>query len=681
MAGLQDILSDPNYVNANAATKAAIFDKFAPLDTNFASANPETQNAIRTKFGVSASMAAEPETRTNAQGTVIQPDVPLVGGQMREQQDARQNVGAELPAFAKTNPKLYANLVSARQLYGPTIEMAGGVVGGTLGTAAGTIASPTVIINPVTGGVGGAALGYATAKELLNKADVALGLAPSETGGQAAGRAAGNIAEGAAFEVGGQVAGKVINKLVDAGTTAVGKLFDLNQLPKQLAAKVARESFETPANVAAGRNALQEAVKAGDNVTAQQALAQGKVVAPGTQAVIQKVQAKVAPSIQATKDLADEAARMSTIKNVTPDLKAGITARREASKPFFKEADAAIVPIDKDLESVLARMPEGTLAAAANIAKMEGRPFIMGKTTAPSMQPTGVLDAAGNPVMREVAGNTAELTGESMHFIKRALSDVAYGSPTANIGRDTQIAARDLLNEYTKIFEIKVPPYGEARKIFSDLSAPVNQAQVLKEMASVLEKPGGGERIGPFLNVLGRGETAMLKRAGGRGAPRHEALSEVLTPEQLDTVMKVAKQLETEASVGLQISQGQQFATDLLKKHLANFRLPNIFNVVATTANKILDTLGVKVGQKTLVEFEKAGQTAKSFDELLALLPGQDRVKVLKAISDPETWAKIHTVTKNPAVGKALMGISADVPATPVNALAPQPQNQNALAR
>jgi hypothetical protein len=657
MAGLQDILSDPNYVNANAATKAAIFNKFAPLDTNYVNANPETQSAIRTKFGIGvAETPVEPE--------------------------ARQNVGAELPAFAKTSPNLYAGLVKARQVAGPTIEMLGGVGGGVLGTAAGAVASPTVVINPVTGGVAGSALGYATAKELLNKADVALGLAPSETGGQAMKRSAGNIAEGAAFEVAGGVAGKVVNKLVDAGTAVMGKVADINQLPKQLAAKIARKSFETPANVAAGRNALQEAVKAGDDVTAQQALAQGKVVAPGAQAVIQKTISRTSPAVQQAKELADETARMSTIKEITPDLKASIDARKAAADPFYKTADAAIVPLDKDVSAVLARMPEGTLAAAANIAKMEGRPFVMGKTTAPTMQPTGVLDAAGNPVMREVAGNTAELTGESMHFIRRALSDIAYGSPAAGIGRDTQIAARGLLDDYTKVFEAKVPEYKQARAVFSDLSAPVNQAQVLKEMASVLEKPGGGERIGPFLNVLGRGETAMLKRAGGKGAPRYESLAEVLTPEQLQAVRGVADQLATDASIGKQISAGQQLATKLLKDELPNYRLPNIFNVIATTANKMLDVLGLKVGEKTVKELAKAGETAQSFDELLALLPGQDRVKVLKAMSDPDTWAKINTVAKNPAVSKALMGVSADVPEMPANALAPQqPQNQNALAR
>lgn len=596
--------------------------------------------------------------------------------------ESRQNVGAELPAFAKDSPKLYAGLVKARQMLGPTVEMLGGVGGGVVGAGAGTVASPSVVINPVTGAVAGSALGYATAKELLNKADVALGLAPQETGMQAMKRSTGNIAEGAAYEVAGGVAGKVVNKLVDAGTAVMGKVADINQLPKQLAAKIARKSFETPANVAAGRNALQEAVKAGDDVTAQQALAQGKVVAPGAQAVLQKTISKTSPAVQQTKELADEAARMSTIKEITPDLDAAVKVRKAAADPFYKTADAAIVPIDNDVAAVLARMPEGTLAAAANIAKMEGRPFIMGKASVGKMvEMPGQFDQFGKPVMVPATSKMAELTGESMHYIRRALSDIAYGSPAAGVGRDTQIAARTLLDDYTKMFESKVPEYGKARAIFSDLSAPVNQAQVLKEMASVLEKPGGGERVGPFLNVLGRGEEAMLKRAGGKGAPRYEALSEVLTPDQLKAVRTVADQLSAEASVGKQISAGQELATKLLKDELPNYRLPNIFNVIATTANKVLDTLGVKVGEKTIKELAKAGETAKSFDELLGLLPGEDRIKVLKAISDPDTWANINKVAKNPAVAKGLMGATADTPEMPANALAPEQQNQNALRR
>lgn len=52
MASLLEILQDPNYTEANAATKEAIFNKYSAQDTNYTSANEATQFAIRNKFGI-----------------------------------------------------------------------------------------------------------------------------------------------------------------------------------------------------------------------------------------------------------------------------------------------------------------------------------------------------------------------------------------------------------------------------------------------------------------------------------------------------------------------------------------------------------------------------------------------------------------------------------------------------
>lgn len=660
---LIDILQDPNYVNANEPTKRAIFDKYAPLDQNYAKANAATQEAIRIKFGVAQPRAIESE------------GVPT-------------GPRAEAPGWSKEYPGLYKAAVTTRQIVGPTVEMLGGALGGIGGATAGTFGAGPV--GTAVGGIAGAGLGYGTAKQGLRAVDVALGLQPPDTLAGEAQRAVGNVLEGATYETGGRLAAPAINYLVQKGAGAVGKIMDINQLPKQLAAKTARDALGTPEQVAAARNALQSAEAQGLELTAQQALARGGVVSPSAQATIEKAIKKTgAVDVRAAKELGQEAARMSTIKNITPDLDAAVNARRAASKPLYKAADAAVVPIDQEIGSVLSRMPEGTLAKAAEIAKMEGRPFVMGKSAPVQMVETGVLDAAGNPVMKEIPAQEANITGESLHYIKRALSDIAYGpTATTGAGRDTQLAARGLLDDYVKVFETKVPDYGQARKIFSDMSAPVNQAQVLKEMASVLEKPGGGERIGPFLNVLGRGEEAMLKRAGGRGGPRFEALNEVLTPEQLSKVREVAKQLETEAAVGQQITAGHQRAAELIKDELPNYRLPNIFNVFATTANKVLDTLGVRVGKKTVEKIAEASLSAKSFDELLSTLPGKERSLFLSAISDPKTWAGTK-ITKGDVAkemlgtGKLMMGsaAAAETPEAPTNNLAPEAQNQNALAR
>lgn len=59
MPTLQEVLVDPNYVNANLATKRAIFEKYAGQDPNYTQANEATKNAIRQKFGVVAPVAQE----------------------------------------------------------------------------------------------------------------------------------------------------------------------------------------------------------------------------------------------------------------------------------------------------------------------------------------------------------------------------------------------------------------------------------------------------------------------------------------------------------------------------------------------------------------------------------------------------------------------------------------------
>jgi hypothetical protein len=511
------------------------------------------------------------------------------------------------------------------------------------------------------------------------------------SGGNLATRAAGGAVLGGASAAvlnpdeaatGAMIGGAVpvvapaLNRLAQTG---VSKLADIRQMPNQLAAKIARDSLGTPEQVAAARTALQNAQSEGLDLTAQQALARSGLVAPSAQATMERAIKGAQPKgLRPTADtrmsieVAQEAARKSTLNAVTPDLTEAINTRRIMSQPLYKAADNAVVPIDTDLVDVISRMPSGTLDSAAKLAKMEGRPFIMGKTSAPRMEPTGVLDAAGNPLMREIPGEVAEITGESLHYIKRSLADIAYGpTATTGIGRDTQMAARGLLNDFVNVFETKVPAYGQARRTFSDLSAPVNQAQVLREMVSVLEKPGGGERIQPFLNVLGRGEEAMLKRAGGRGGARFESLSEVLTPDQIAKVREVAKQLETESAIGTQITAGQQRASDLIKEELVNHRIPNPLNSLISVANKVLEQIGAKVGKQTVAKLAESSLSANTFDELLATLPTKERSALLKAMSDPSTWG-----TKGAAVTRA-----AAIPAAPTNALAPQSENQNALAR
>jgi hypothetical protein len=60
MATASEILNDPNYINANAATKRAIFERRIATLPEYRNANLATQKQIQTRFGVSAAAKVAP---------------------------------------------------------------------------------------------------------------------------------------------------------------------------------------------------------------------------------------------------------------------------------------------------------------------------------------------------------------------------------------------------------------------------------------------------------------------------------------------------------------------------------------------------------------------------------------------------------------------------------------------
>lgn len=177
------------------------------------------------------------------------------------------------PNWAKEYPRLYDIAKKTRDVSGPTIEMLGSIGGGLIGTASGAIASPTVVINPITGAVAGSALGYGIAKSALDAADELLGTKkPAMTASEAVTRGANNLATGAMYEMGGQIGGNLLQKGLQltgkAISKGVGNIADLGQIPEQKAAELARAAAGSKLQQI--KNALREAP---DGVTAAQAIA------------------------------------------------------------------------------------------------------------------------------------------------------------------------------------------------------------------------------------------------------------------------------------------------------------------------------------------------------------------------------------------------------------------------
>ena len=567
-ATLADIIKDPNYVNANAATKTAIFDKFSASDSNYTGANDATKAAIRAKFGV----GAPAETTIKAPEVTVTPDaIP--------QRTMAQKIGY---------PILETIL--------PT---AGAIVGGV----------PSTVFGPagtVAGGAAGAGLGYGAAKEIEKLWEEKTGQRAPVTPMEGISDAAKNVLTGATFEVGGRVILPPVAKAAGwMWDRATGKLVQIK------AGKIVQE-LAGP-NLEAVKAAASAAPK---DVTAAQAIA-GVEAAPlqtlGARAVERQ------PYVYRPLEQAQEAARVAELKNVTPDKAAAVAARTAASEPLYKEAASAIIPIDPEMKAIFARLPEGTINAAKELAKREGRPFIFGETV------------PGAEIATRVGG-TPQITGESLHYIKRALSDIANSQATKNVGKDAQRATQGVLNDFLTTVESKLPSYGQARQAFKAGSEPVNQVEVLNQMRAILGTPEGRESAKPFLNSLGKGEQALLKKATGYARYEEGDLGKVLTPQQMDTVNNIADQLVRNAKMTEQAKAGATMYENVLKSNTSGFKIPNILDPRVAVTNEALSILENKVNKKVMQTLTEGMRSGESLNNLLNTLPAKDRSAILKTI-------------------------------------------------
>jgi len=301
MATLASILTDPNYVSANPATKQAIFDKYAAQDANFANANPATQDAIRVKFGVAQ---ARPSSAV----------------------DQIPGYGRPVPAAQTQQDAIPTRRQAIAQFMAPTVEALGTVGGAALGTPAGPAAM-----------MAGAGAGYAGAKELMRMAG---GDAAPETLPQAAARQAKTAVEGAAMEATGRY---IVAPIIGKGMEYASKLKNI-KLDTYL--KAIGNKGDDIVNALRGRPSAVP----GAAPTA------GEVAAPAGSTGFSTLQARALEVPAMTDTYADMAAQTN---------QARLAQQARADAKFRASADKVKQKIDTGLTNVSQREAGQTLLDAA----------------------------------------------------------------------------------------------------------------------------------------------------------------------------------------------------------------------------------------------------------------------------------------------------------------------------
>lgn len=417
--------------------------------------------------------------------------------------------------------------------------------------------------------------------------------------------------------------------------------------------QAATDQGRRPSNVAVLRGELRQAP-----VGATGAQAAAAVEAPQLQALGEIVGEQRAPGVAGVVRQAEEEGRRAALASVTPDIAKAEEARRAATGPLYEAARAQTIDITPDLDAVLKRLPRKVMSKARELANLQGRPFtIEAPLPSPIVTPTGAQAIPSGP---------RKISGDALHYIKLGIDSILGGKGETALSSTERGILQSVKQDFLNQVETSIPVYGQARQEFARLSPPINQAQVLGRMQDVLAQPAGvGERAGPFLNALGAGEQALLKKS--TGFARYQSLSDVLTPEQMSTVERVAGELKQGASMADQAMRGRQALNQIIEANTLGIRLPGLFSAKIQLANDTLALLQGRLNNKVFDALEKGFQSGKDLDALIGKVPAKDRIAVLRALGEASEKLSVA----KPRIGAQFQASQ--------NALAPNEQPQNAL--
>jgi hypothetical protein len=487
-----------------------------------------------------------------------------------------------------------------------------------------------------------------TGKQILEgiKQGAALGVAQPGTtklSDQAVGGVAGATLGGAAPVV-IPAAAKALGWMWDAAT---GRLIQVK------AGKIMREIAGNDLAAIQAANA-----NAAPNLTSAQAVQEAGILNPALQAMGQRAPTSNIASAKAVKDAADVAARVNTLQAVTPNLAKALSEREAAATANYgaaQTADAqrlALLAAQEQQSRTLAGTAGPTFEAKIlpELQALKNNPAIAAaQTEAKRLAATQGVDLGKDPMS----------TLEGLHYMKLAI-DAQFKSPTATTALQnySTAALQNTKSQLLGAIDKLSPMYSGARVQYASMSEPVNQAQVLNKMVETLKGSGtAAEKPTQFLNALGQGESALLKKADQN--PRFGGINEVLTPEQMAAVNKVSAELKREAAMNdlATSKQGMEALANILKERAIT--APGV-NATSAVINKVSGILRGRVNDKTLEAVANGMMSGKSANELLATLPAVERNEVLRALAESR-------------VTGAEAGAA-------VNALAPRRKNQNALA-
>jgi len=467
-----------------------------------------------------------------------------------------------------------------------------------------------------------------------------------------------------------------------------------------------RESRNALARLAGGETAaetratVESAKKALNAMTGPQreaALSRanlGKAVAE-YEAQAGKLSAGAAAKVQEVRrliDLGDHAAAAARLKVIQAGLPASSRLAPAKSQAGFSDEWAAKFTYPGQL----AQMSDewASRAADASLDLGQGARFAQG--AADALRSVGIKPLEGEPLIRSLTavGRNPEFAGNDLisGALKNVTDDIAKWTSSGGVidARALDAIRKNSVNAAIQqlrpgmdataqrnlaagvLSEIK-PALIDAIESAGGASYRQYLADYTKGMQQISERKLVGEAArlwktdkDAFVKLVQNESPEVVEKFLGKG---NYNIATELADSALETLRAQAQQRIKQVSVKEQASEGQAALRELLRQNVSKFRLPSHLSAWVTNTNRSLQLLEEAVGKKTLDTLTQALKTPQGAEDLLSTLSGAERLRVSKLMQNP--------------LGRGVTEAVKIAPSTvmpTVNALAPESQNQNALA-
>ncbi len=354
------------------------------------------------------------------------------------------------------------------------------------------------------------------------------------TAGERAGRAAGGAT---AAVVGGQVlpaAGRAVLEAVPAiGRTAKAVAEPLYQGGREAIAgrTLTRAAGEGAQDVVQRLNQAAELVP-GSLPTAAQVAENGGIAA------LERSIAASQPAAFAERGMQQAAARTAALRGIAQDdtaRAAAVAARKAATEQLYSQATRANYTVDPALERLLQTPAmRQALERAKTLAGNNQRPFTFDVEPWNTMAGTGV----------QAAQASRQITGQGLQDLKMAV-DAMLTDPASGYAGAAGDSVKALRGQLLNWMEGANPQFKAARTTYADMSKPIGQMDVGKELLTRLEPAlndyGGlaSETASKFATAMRNADQTAVKATKFKGT----GMADLMTPDQMASLEGIAGDL------------------------------------------------------------------------------------------------------------------------------------------